>query len=99
MQMRETEQDLMASRVIQKFNNNSERILNLLNKQKKPASSKDFLFDSMDRKDRQMQEAKADSNLNVNELIENPDQLYKRQKIGGLKEQDSNPKANLTAPE
>lgn len=95
MQMRETEQDLMASRVIQKFNNNSERILNLLHKQKKPASSKDFLFDSMDRKDRQMLEAKADSNLNVSELIEYPDQLYKRQKIG-LKENDSNPKANLS---
>ena len=41
----------MANRVISKFNNNSERILKMLVKQKKSAS-KEFLYDSMDRKDR-----------------------------------------------
>jgi len=33
MQSRENEMDMMAKRVISKFNNNSERILNIMNKQ------------------------------------------------------------------
>ena len=40
----------MANRVISKFNNNSQRILNMLVKQKRPqAGVKDFIFDTMDR--------------------------------------------------
>ena len=42
----------MASRVIQKFNNNSERILNLLANKKKASDPKEFIYDTMDRKDR-----------------------------------------------
>ena len=68
----------MANRVISKFNNNSERILKMLVKQKKSAS-KEFLYDSMDRKDRLEKE-------NVSHVADlllptDFDQLYNRQKI------------------
>ena len=57
IQEREDNQDLAAYSVIRKFNTNSERILNLLSTQqgnkKAEPGSKDYLMESMDRKDRQ----------------------------------------------
>ena len=47
----------MANRVISKFNNNSERILNMLVKQKKKTNTNEFIFDTMDRRDRQEKES------------------------------------------
>ena len=49
---REAEHDLMASRVISKFNSNSSRILTMAKKEK-TAKNTDFVFSElMDRKDR-----------------------------------------------
>ena len=56
IQHQEHKQDLMAARVIQKFNSNSDRILGMLAKQKKSTTNKDFIFDTMDRDDRLMRE-------------------------------------------
>ena len=53
IEKREAEQDLMASRVIKKFNDNSERVLSLLAKQKKVSTTtNEFIFNTMDREDR-----------------------------------------------
>ena len=83
IQKREDEQDLMASRVIQKFNNNSERILNLLANKKKASDPKEFIYDTMDRKDRLHQEQAEQKSL-ANTLIvnsNNAEQLYLNQTI------------------
>lgn len=54
IQEREDNQDLAATSVIRKFNTNSERILNMLAKQKKPqtVSMQDCISETMDRSDR-----------------------------------------------
>jgi len=69
----------MAKRVISKFNSNSERILAILNKQRRPqdAGASDFIFDSMDRKDRLMLEGlSGDSNASKEAC--RPNELYQR---------------------
>ena len=52
IQERENNLDLAANCVIRKFNTNSERILNLLTKQKKTGTAKECIMETMDRRDR-----------------------------------------------
>ena len=104
IQHQEHKQDLMAARVIQKFNSNSDRILGMLAKQKKSTTNKDFIFDTMDRDDRLMRERLDPSNqknnaqvaginnqCNESELIQNPDLLYAAQTTSADKNQEVEP--------
>ena len=77
IQEREDNQDLAANSVIRKFNTNSERILNLLTKQKKTEKAKDFIMESMDRKDRQQMEMNQTRNVLLTEDVQCFDSLYR----------------------
>ena len=85
MKQREDEMDSMAKRVINKFNNNSERILNIMTKQqpaaKQASNVQDFIFDSMDRDDRRKFEAQINLQTDPEKLKNNPDGLYKSDQV------------------
>ena len=82
----------MACRLIQKFNSNSSRILNLLNKNTKKPEAK-TIFETMDRNDRILQESTGQVKQSVSTNIED---LYKVQEKenqqNGQTEQNQAPK-------
>ena len=83
--------DSMAKSVISKFNNNSERILNIMTKQQPSAkpgtTSQDFIFDSMERNDRKLYEESLKAYSDLSKLINNPDALYQRGSIDIIPEE------------